>query len=235
MSTKNQTGWLLIVGAIGVIVPYTLLTVTFDYPAILRQDTGVILTNFYAGGASLILTWFAFALLGLPLLVGYIQLGAFLEKRLPNTRWFTTLGVTGLIVQMIGLLRWVFVVPLLAHNYVHGNELTREANKVGFQLIHQFGGVLLGEHLGQLFTVIWTLAISYAFAQLTLFPKWVIGLGFVSALVYLLAQLELLATVIPNLPMIEVAGFLGSTLWLIWLVIVGGMFQKMKTNSITPT
>lgn len=61
-------------GAIGVIVPYTVLTSTFDYPDILRQDAGEILTRFHQGGASLILTWWLFAILGLPMLIAYINL-----------------------------------------------------------------------------------------------------------------------------------------------------------------
>jgi hypothetical protein len=46
---------------------------------------------------------------------------------------------------------------VLANNFVTAvSEATKESNKVAFQTIHQFGGVLLGEHLGQLFTIAWT-------------------------------------------------------------------------------
>ena len=68
MKAQKTTGWLLIAGTIGVLVPYTILTVMFEYPDILRQDTGTILTKFYQGGSKLIFTWFAFALTGLPLI-----------------------------------------------------------------------------------------------------------------------------------------------------------------------
>jgi len=42
MKINKTIGFLLIAGAIGVLIPYTLLTMTFEYPAVLRQDTGVI-------------------------------------------------------------------------------------------------------------------------------------------------------------------------------------------------
>jgi hypothetical protein len=51
-------------------------------------------------------------------------------------------------------------------------------------------------------------------------------MGFTSSFIYFLAQAELLATVIPGFPVIGVAGFLGSTLWLIWLIVVGVKFIK---------
>src|SRR6185436_12797915 len=173
MRTERTIGLLLILGAIGVFIPYTILTIIFDYPDILRQDAGIILSRFHEGGSSLIFVWFLFALLGLPFIPAYILIGQKLEGKMKSVRWVTTIGVISVIVQMIGLLRWTFVVPLLANNFVTTvNEAAKEANKVAFQTIHQFGGVLLGEHLGQLFTIIGTVMICIAFDKLRLFPKW---------------------------------------------------------------
>lgn len=216
-------------GAIGVLIPYTLLTIIFEYPDILRQETGIILTKFHQGGSKLILTWFAFALAGLPLVPAYIRMGQKLENRSSLVRIATNIGVIGLIVQMVGLLRWTFVVPVLSNSFVSASdEATKAAAIIAFKTIHQFGGVLLGEHLGQLFTITWTVLMSVAFIKMKLFPKWVSVLGLVSSFIYLLAQAELLATVMPGMPVWEMAGFIGSTLWLIWLVIVGIKFINVK-------
>lgn len=231
MKSAKTTGWLLIAGAAGVLIPYTLLTLIFEYPDILRQDTGVILTKFHAGGGRLIATWFAFALLGLPLIPAYTMIGQQLGNKSMLVRVATTIGVAGLIVQMIGLLRWTFVVPVLADNYVHASDdATRAMAVTGFKIIHQFAGVLLGEHLGQLFTIIWTILISIALVKMKLLPKWAGWLGIISSLIYLLAQAELLATVMPGFPVWDMAGFIGSTLWLVWLVIVGIKFIRTKTE-----
>jgi hypothetical protein len=56
-STKTISR-LLIAGGILLFIPYTILGTIFDYPAILRQDTGIILTKFYEGGSKLIWVWF---------------------------------------------------------------------------------------------------------------------------------------------------------------------------------
>lgn len=228
MTTNNKTiGSLLMAGAIALLIPYTVLTIIFEYPVILRQGTGTILTKFYQGGNTLIWTWFAFAVTGLPLIPAYIMIGQKLENKAPMIRMATTIGVIGLIVQMIGLLRWTFVVPVLADTFMHAtDDATKAAAIVSFKTIHQFAGVILGEHLGQLFTITWTLMISISFAKLKLMPKWVTLLGIISGLIYLVAQSELFATVIKGFPVWDMAGFIGSTLWLIWLVITGVMFTR---------
>lgn len=222
---NKQIGWLLILGAVAVIIPYSILTGIFNYPDILREDAGTILTQFHLGGNRLIWTWFAFAVTGIPLIPAYILIGQKLENQYSFVRTATTIGVIGLIVQLIGLLRWTFVIPVLADNYTNAADIqTKVAAVMAFKTVHQFGGVLLGEHLGQLFTVIWTILVSVAFAKSRLFPKWVNILGIAGALIYLIAQLELLSTVMPGIMVWEMAGFLGSTLWLIWLIINGVLF-----------
>lgn len=232
---KNNTtiSALILTGAIGLLIPYTILTITFQYPDILREDTAVILTKFYNGGNNLIFTWFAFAIIGLPLIPAYIIIGKKLENNSSLVRVATNIGVVGLIVQMIGLLRWTFVVPVLADSFVHATgESARSAAIMSFKMIHQFAGVLLGEHLGQLFTIIWTILISISFLKMKLFPKWVSLIGIISSIVYIMAQAELFSTVMPGFPVWSMAGFIGSTLWLIWLIIVGVCFIKTKgTNA----
>lgn len=228
VKTEKTIGILLISGGVLLFVPYTLLTIIFEYPNILRQETGVILTKFHEGGNRLIWAWFSFAMVGLPLLPAYILIGQKFENCLPFVRWTTVLGIIGLIVQMIGLLRWTFVVPILANSYINGNEIVKETSKIAFQVVHQYGGVILGEHLGQIFTIIWTVMMSYAFSQLETFPKWLIFLGYISSGVYLLGQAELFATVLPNFPVWDLAGFLGSTAWLVWLIAVGVQFLRKK-------
>jgi hypothetical protein len=229
MKKEKTTGWLLIAGAVGVLIPYTMLTIIFQYPDILREDTAVILTKFHQGGSQLIFTWFAFAIIGLPLIPAYIRIGQKLENRSSLVRTATTIGVIGLIVQMVGLLRWTFVVPVLSNSFITvTDEATKAAAIMSFKTIHQFGGVILGEHLGQLCTITWTVLMSVSFIKLKLFPKWVNILGIISAFIYLLAQAELFATVMPGFPVWDIAGFIGSTLWLIWLVILGIKLIRTK-------
>lgn len=231
MRTEKKIGILLLAGAIAVLIPYTVLTIVFEYPQILRQGTPAILTKFHEGGSTLVWTWFAFAITGIPLIPAYILIGQKLENKSSWARVATVLGVTGLFVQIIGLLRWTFVIPVLADLFINTrDESTRSAAAVAFQTVHQYGGVLLGEHLGQLLTIVWTIIISSSLGRLKLVPKWLVTLGFTSSAIYFLAQAELFATVMPGFPVWGLAGLIGSTLWLIWLILVGIRFLKIRID-----
>ena len=115
----------------------SVLTIIFEYPDILRQDTPTVLIKFHQGGSSLIWTWFAFAVTGFPSIPAYIMIRQTLETKALLVRMATTIGVIGLIVQMIGWLRWTFVVPLLADTFVHATDAaTKAAAIVSFKAIH---------------------------------------------------------------------------------------------------
>jgi hypothetical protein len=226
---RQVTGILFILGAILVNIPYTLLITTFDYPDILRAPTGDILTQFAAGGPRLIWTWLAFAWVGVPILLGILLLPqALADDRNPNRGQLAGnlalfFGATSLIAQMIGLLRWPFVVPVLARLYTapEATQATREAVVVVFQAVHQYGGVVMGEHIGQTFTILWMILLSISLLRQGKLPRWLPWAGFVAADVYALAQGELLATAMPRFPYWGEAGLVGSLLWLGWLIALG--------------
>lgn len=230
--SNKAIGFLLITGAVALLIPYTALTIIFDYPDVLRFDTATVLTKFHEGGSTLIWTWFAFGITGIPLIPAFIMMGQKLEGKAPLVRIATNIGVISLVVQMIGLLRWTFVVPVLADTFVSAtDDATRAAAAVAFKTIHQFGGVILGEHLGQLFTITWTIGMTISFIRLGMFSRYIHALAIVSSLIYFAGQAELFATVMPGFPVWDLAGFLGSTLWLVWLMIIGYRFVRLKENN----
>ena len=226
---RRMTGILLIVGAVLVNVPYGLLIISFDYPDILRQPTAEILTRFAAGGPGLVWTWLAFAWVGVPILLGILLLPRALADHAGPGRGeligevAAFFGATSLLAQMIGLLRWPFVVPVLARLYIapDATAATREAVVAVFQAVHQYGGVVLGEHIGQAFTIVWMVLLGLALLRQGRLPRWLPWVGFVAAGVYAMAQGELLATAIPGFPVWDTAGLAGSLLWLGWLIALG--------------
>jgi hypothetical protein len=233
---RKLTGLFFIVGAILVNIPYMLLITNFDYPDILRAPIEEILTKFHAGGSSLIYTWLAFAWVGLPMLFGVIMLKRILEKE--NSQFLetaTTIGVIGYTVQVIGLLRWVFVIPILARLFTDPttDSATMAAIPAVFVAVHQYGGVILGEHIGQFLIIIWMSIISGIIYNSRIFSKWVAWLGWIASAIYLLAQTELFATAIPDFPVIDWAGLYGSLLWLLWIIVVGIYLVKYDDTKIS--
>jgi hypothetical protein len=236
MSTKQfrqLAGLFFVLGAVLINIPYTLLIVNFDYPDILRAPVDQILTQFQAGGNPLIYTWLAFAWVGLPILFSMIMLNQILEKEKPSfLETATTIGVIGGIVQIIGLLRWVFVIPIIARLYADPGTATatKESLSALFMVVHQYGGVILGEHIGQFFSIIWMSMISAIIYKSPLFAKWIAWLGWIASAMFILAQTELFATVIPGFPVISWAGLYGSLLWLFWIIVVGVYLIKNKSE-----
>ncbi len=231
---RQLTGLFFVLGAVLINIPYTLLILNFDYPDILRAPVDQILTQFQAGGSPLIFTWLAFAWIGLPMLFGAIMLKRILEHE--NSLFLetaTTIGVIGFVVQVVGLLRWVFVIPVIARLYTDPSTaaVTKDSLSTLFMGINQYGGVVLGEHIGQFFIIVWMSMISAIIYKSPIFARWVAWLGWIASTVYLLAQTELLATAIPDFPVIGWAGLSGSLLWLLWMIVVGVHLFKYKPIS----
>ncbi len=234
--TQTTAGILLILGAVLVNIPYLMLMTSFDYPDILRAPAAEILNRFASGGPRLIWYWLAFAWAGLPILLGILLLPRALDSTALDERGRQLgklalfFGATGAVAQMIGLLRWAFVVPGLALAYTDPQAAgtTRDAVVAVFQAVHSFGGVLLGEHIGQTFTILWMVALSASLLRARGFPRWLPIAGFVASAVYLDAQGELIATVIPGWPAWEAAGLVGSLLWLGWMIALGVLLLRSR-------
>ena len=184
MTVEVAAGVVLIAAPLWFNATFAMLGKRFGYPDILRRPTAEILERFRAGGSSLILLWWAFMLSGLLLIAGAVLLGQVLGFGgiVPVA---TTIGVLAGLLQMLGLLRWVYVVPALARAYSDpalGPE-QREAHAAVFRALHQFLGVGVGEHLGYLFTGLWSVLIGIGVIQgatLTTWLGWpgiVIGAG----------------------------------------------------------
>jgi hypothetical protein len=216
------TGWLLVIGAVGFAVAATALSSTFDWPDILREPPEVVLPAFVGGGTSLVWTWFAVAWTYAILLVPILLLPAALGRREdPVLRAATFVGAASVLLALIGFLRWVFVVPALADSYTAGDATTKAAVAAAWTAQHQFGGALLGEHLGQLLAIAWSITISVLVLRSGMLWRWVGWAGLVASVLYLFNQGDILATAVPGFPVFDLAGFIGSSLWGLWVIALG--------------
>ena len=142
MNVERAAGIVLIVAPLWFNATFAVLGKRFDYPDILRRPTAEILERFRAGGSSLILLWWAFMLSGLLLIASAVLLGQVLGFR-GIAPVATAVGVLAGLVQMLGLLRWVYLVPGLARAHAD-STLSREQREVHaavFRALHQYLGV----------------------------------------------------------------------------------------------
>jgi hypothetical protein len=214
------TGVLLVLTPVAFNAFFTLLSVTFEYPDILREPTGYVLRQFDAGGGGLVAIWYGFmltAVLFVPLAV--LVHRALAREDTPYLAVATAFGIVAGVVQFLGLVRWPFLVPYLADTYLDpaSSGATRESVAVVFQAFNQYAGVGVGENLGYLFTGLWTALVALAmFGSALPFGRWLAFLGMASAAGIAVGMLEP-AGFGPAADIVVVA----YIMWSVWLALFG--------------
>ena len=160
MISKEIIGVSLIVFPIFVLLVWTYLQKIFEYPDILRKPTPYILNKFREGGTKLIGTWYLFMVSLFIFIIMSIMIHDLITA---NDYLMITIGILAGVFQMLGLLRWSFLVPTLANLYT--DEKTTDDQKssieVTFKAFHEFFGVGIGEHLGFTLTGLWAILVSW--------------------------------------------------------------------------
>ena len=211
--SARMTGVAAIALAVAFNVPFSVLGAIYDYPDILGRPAAEALSKFVAGGPVLILTWHAFMLCALALAVMAPAL-AVSPRRLATRPALAVgaavIGALAGLAQAIGLARWVFAVPALAQD---GGPAAEQA----FNLLNAWGGVAIGEHIGQLLTAIFV--IQVAMLQAGEGRRIAAPVGFLSGVLLIAGSGEGLALALgaPGelFALTTIAGFVGLTLWLI--------------------
>ncbi len=155
MSTVTVAGVLLLALPVTFNVAFGVLAATFDYPDILRRPTPDVLTRFRQGGTRLLLWWWIFALTAAALAPLAVLVARALDGASETLLVVSaTIGVLAALVQVLGLIRWPFLVPYLARVDAdpEASPARREAVDIVFQSFNRYLGVAVGEHLGYLLT-----------------------------------------------------------------------------------
>jgi hypothetical protein len=136
----------------------------------------------------------------------------------------SAIGLLAALVQVLGLIRWPLAVPYLARaaGDPATSPATRDAIEVGFQLLNRYLGVAVGEHLGYLFTGLWSALAGVALIQSELLSPLFGIVGLLLAPLFVVGSLEFVGG-------FEAAGWkLAGTLvplayigWSLWLLALG--------------
>jgi len=156
-------GLLLIIAPLIFTAGFTGLQMTFDYPDILRRPAGEVLTRFASAGIDLHIYWYAMTCAALALIPAAVLAAVHFWKRDAVLAGLASaFGILAGLVQALGLIRWVMLVPALASSYTAGGatDADRAMAAAIFDAANRYLGVGVGEHLGYLFTALWTLLIS---------------------------------------------------------------------------
>lgn len=206
---RRFTPLALVALAVAFNLPYARLAAVFDYPGILRRPAAEVLADFAAGGPGLILTWHAFAIAALafiPVSMAHALDGGRVARMPALAVTAAVAGALAGLTQAMGLLRWVMVVP----------GLGQRGDVAGFESLHAYAGVAIGEYLGMTLTALHVGVMAAMQAREGRFAGW---LGTVTAALILGGAQEGVALAV-GLPggafgMMAVAGYLALTVWMI--------------------
>jgi Domain of unknown function (DUF4386) len=225
MSEQDAAGVALIVVPLLFNAGFMLLAQRFDYPDILRRPTHEILERFRIGGSGLILIWWMFALSA----IAFTALTVLLALAVDDAdRTVVVLGavfgVLASLVQFLGLIRWPFLVPYLARTAAEAppDSPAGQAVDVVFQAANRYLGVAVGEHLGYMFTGLWTILAGVALLDSSVVSGWLGCIGVLIGPLFLVCSLEFVGGF--ERSGWKLAGALTPityVAWSLWLIAVG--------------
>jgi len=217
MLTTRRTAAAMMAGAACLaIAGFTALGSIFEYPQILKEPTTEIL-HLYRENEAGITGWFLALVISAALLA---PVGILLGRMAGGTlgRWITGLGITAATAQVVGLARWVLLVPGVSDDAIRP-ALANDAYRT-FEALHFWLGTILGETIGYALTASFTVLVVIALtrgdltaATTSRSTRWLGYLGYLSA--------ALIATgvVIPlGLGGASITNFAGYVAWCLWLI-----------------
>lgn len=214
MRRDRHVGAAAIALGIGFNIPYAVLASLYDYPQILRQPASVALHRFAEGGSTIVFAWYGFMLAALALIPVALWLAVTHERivRSPTLAMGAAIaGALAGLAQAIGLARWVFTIPALA---AHADSIEAQRS---FDLLNAYGGVAIGENIGQLLTA-WFVAQLAMLQYRERAPRLAL-LGGLTAAAIAAGTGEGVAMAIGQsgaiFSLATITGFVGLSLWLI--------------------
>jgi hypothetical protein len=228
MNTSRTAGALLVAVPLIFTAGFSGLQMTFEYPDILRQPAGAVLTRFAAAGPDLDLYWYAMMFAALLMTGGTIAAGLHFWKR--NNLIAALMigaGVLAGLVQALGLLRWVMLVPSLAAMYVApgASEIDKTMAVALFGAANHYLGMGVGEHLGYFFTAIWTALVSVL----------IFGTNRIIALSGILIAVGVLSGMLEpyGVPLTGMINSVSYSLWALWTLILGVVIFRGKDQTFS--
>jgi hypothetical protein len=192
----------------------------FEYPQILEEPTADILALFRQHQGQ-VMGWFLVLAVSAALMApAGIWLGRIAGGRIG--RWIAGVGIGAATVQVVGLQRWVTLVPSISHDAL--DPALRADAEDRFELWHTVLGKAVGETLGYALTATFTVLVVVALSRSVL-PRWLAIIGYAAA--------ALIATgvVIPVVEAASLTNFVGYVAWCGWLLAVAAVLFRVRSIS----
>ena len=223
---RKLTACLLIGAAVLTNVAFFALGTVFNYPDVLNEPAGQVLTTF-RDSQSTVAAWFVVLAVSAALLAPIaVGVGRLSSSRAMHVA--VRVGIAAAVVQVIGLSRWPIFVPGYAADAASANPDTAQAARDSFATANDVLGTTVGETFGYILTAAWTLLVVVALGR-HYAGRWFQILGATSAALVFIGVLSPL-----ELPVIDTANFVGYILWSVWLISLGVLILHHESRQLAP-
>ena len=218
-------GLALVFGAVAFIAVFSYLAANFEYPEILDGTAATVLPKLLATGSSGRMAWAIYAFL--PLIWLPAGVGAYIALRRHNrgvmllALQFAALAT---ISMMLGLMRWPSIHWHLAQFYATANADQQALISALFAGLNTYLGNYIGEFLGELSVSVFFLLSSLTLWKSRAAPRWVGGIGLVTAVAGLLGMFRNVTTAVA--PIAEVNNYLLP----LWMIIFGVALFRVRQH-----
>lgn len=230
-TVNRLTGILCILSVVGFFLPFSVLLAVLHFT---DQPADIAFPIFRQQSATVLLSYYVLAWSGLFFITTVLMLYRILASRAVLLMGIATVcGVLGGLMQAIGDLRWPFLLPSLATTYFDPNtsQATRSTVVIVFQVVDQFAGVELSEHLYYLFVGAWTLLVGWYLLRSLRSQRWIAWFGIISGCGLLMSSIEQFDWPVIGSALLAVV-LLSRILWGIWLLVVATilLWRRSQTN-----
>ena len=222
-TTARRAGAALTLASALAIAGFSVLGSVFEYPQILEEPTSDILALFREHQGA-VMGWFFVLVVSAALMA---PAGIWLGRLAGGTlgRWIAGVGIAAATVQVVGLQRWVTIVPGISDHALDPSR--RAAAEDRFEFWHTLLGKAIGETLGYALTATFTVLVVIALRRSVL-PGWLGVIGYAAA--------ALIATgvVIPLIEVASLTNFAGYVAWCAWLLAVAAVLFRVQAPHRAP-
>ncbi len=190
MKYRKNTGWIFLLAGVLLFGIFTVVQYFFATPyfAVDIATPSKIFREYFIFGDTLIFSWMSWSIPGILLILGIIRLNKVMQYEfIPQRNSILVIGVVSWVLQFFGLVRWVFVAPVLSRDYwsVQGaaSATYRQSLETLWATFQSYTGSGVAQFVAFNFVALWMIFISGPIRRSPLFKPW---MGWMALLVGIL-------------------------------------------------
>lgn len=227
---NRWAGSLLLIEGLLLFGPVIILGGAINWPASLDEPANVILPLIYEQANPVRLGYFIYLIYSVlfwPVAFLTIRVIAENDTFSPILRLAAGFGLASAILRTLGIIRWLFPMPVLAAIYVDPttSPQTQETVALVYQVLNDYAGSV-GEVLGvSFFAALWLSLVSVKIVQSPTLPRWLGVFGWVAAAGLFSSLVEMFG--------LDLGAFITVTVSLVqlWFIAMGVALLVGQANS----